>query len=54
MGPFVLCSASNYPRAWTPQLRTPPPKPLRSRKDRESGLCNNDEGKKHEIGRAHV
>jgi len=47
MGPFVLCSMFLI----TPRTRAradTPPNPLRSRKDRESGLCKDDnEGKKH-------
>jgi len=47
MGPFVLCSVFLI----TPRARAradTPPNPLRSRKDRESGLCKDDgEGKKH-------
>jgi len=50
MGPFVLCSAFLITPARAradPTTADTLPKPLRSRKDRESGLCNDGEGKKH-------
>lgn len=47
MGPFVLCSVFLItPARADSTIADTPPKPLRSRKDRESGLCNDDEGKK--------
>jgi len=47
MGPFVLCSAFLITPPPAPHDGGHPANPLRSRKDRESGLCNDDEGKKH-------